>query len=105
MFGVRKVSLLYIIRENIEITLVTENNDTITYDPCLPNTAHSSSDSILKDLILHTSYSHPLFKQNNTMVFMIIKEAARGSQFTLLSNSLRIEKIEELHSFPSYLYM
>ena len=80
-FGVRKVPLLYIIRENVEVTLETGNDATVTYDPCLPNKAHGSSGSVLEDLILRTSHSHPLFKQDNATVFTMIEEAARGSQF------------------------
>lgn len=79
--GVRKIPLLYIIRENVEVTPEAGTNTTVTYDLCKINKSHGSSDSVLEDLILCTSHSHPLFKQDNVTVFTMIEEAAQGSQF------------------------
>ena len=80
-FGVRTVPLTYIIREKVEVTPETGNDASVTYDPCLTNKAHGASGSILQDLIHRTSQAHPLFKQYNATVFIIIEEASRGNHY------------------------
>ena len=78
-FGVRKVPLLYIIRENVEVQPEDGNDPDTAYDPLMPTKAFGASGSILDDLIKRSSHIHPLFKNDNATVFGHIEEASRGS--------------------------
>lgn len=80
-FGVRKVPLLYVIRENVGVVPEDGNDLDTVYDPLMPNKAFGSSGSILDDLINRSSHTHPLFKNDNATVFGHIEEASRGSIF------------------------
>ena len=82
-FGVRNVPLLYVVRKNTavipETAPLVAPDPNATYDPLLLNKSYGSSGSILEDLILRSSHSHPLFKTDNASVFNYIEEATRGS--------------------------
>ena len=73
-FGVRKVPLSYVIRE--EVTVKPEADD-----PLEVGKAHGASGSIIQDLINRSSHTHPLYQTDNSTVYSLIKEAARSSRF------------------------
>ena len=81
IFGVRKVPLLYVIRENEDVTPENGNDPNVEYDPLQDGKAYGSSGSVLQDLILRMSHSHSLFKTDNATVYGFIEEATRGSQY------------------------
>jgi len=78
-FGVRKVPLLYVIRDSVAVTPELGPDTNVTYDPLIALKAYGSSGSILEDLINRSSHDHPLFKNDNATVFGHIEEASRGS--------------------------
>ena len=80
-FGVRKVPLLYVIRNNVAVTPETGTDDEGTYDPLQNGKPFGSSGSVLEDLIARSSHTHPLFKSDNAVVYGYIEEAARNSTF------------------------
>ena len=81
-FGVRKVPLLYVIRENEDVTPENGADPNTTQDPLQNGKAYGSSGSVLQDLILRLSHDHSLFKTDNATVYGYIEEAARGSQYS-----------------------
>ena len=82
-FGVRKIPLLYVVRESATVTpevapaVAAEPN--AVYDPLLTDKSYGSSGSILEDMIYRSSHSHPLFKTDNATVYTYIEESTRGS--------------------------
>lgn len=80
-FGVRKVPLLYIIRNNVAVTPEMGADVEGTYDPLQEGKSFGSSGSVLEDLIARSSHTHPLFKSDNAVVYGYIEEAARTSTF------------------------
>ena len=80
-FGLRKVPLLYVIREKAEVTPEGGADPNATYDPLQPGKAYGSSGSVLQDLILRLSHEHSLFKTDNATVYGFIEEATRGSSY------------------------
>ena len=81
-FGVRKIPLLYVIRENEDVTPENGIDPNATYDPLQTGKAYGSSGSVLQDLILRLSHDHPLFKTDNSTVYGFIEEATRGSNYS-----------------------
>ena len=86
-FGVRKIPLLYVVRESVAVipegappaTPAVAADPNAVYDPLLPNKSYGSSGSILEDTIYRSSHSHPLFKTDNATVYTYIEESTRGS--------------------------
>ena len=77
-FGVRKIPLLYVIRENEDVTPENGVDPNATYDPLQTGKAYGSSGSVLQDLILRLSHDHPLFKTDNSTVY----GSTRGSNYS-----------------------
>ena len=83
-FGVRKAPLAYVIRENVEVLPETRPIGDLTtkIDPLLTGKAHGDSGSVLEDLKLRLSHSHPLFKTDNAKVFSALEEATRNTVYS-----------------------
>ena len=73
-FGVRKVPLLYLLRETREVTPEAE-------DPLQEGKAYGSSGSILSDLIARLSHDSPLYKSDNATLYTLLEEATRNSTY------------------------
>ena len=80
-FGVRKIPLVYVIRESADVTPESGNDPNVTYDPLQQGKAYGNSGSVLDDLIARASHTHPLFKSDNATVYGAIEEATRGSVY------------------------
>ena len=80
-FGVRKVPLLNVIRNNLAVTPEMGEDVEGTYDPLQEEKSFGSSGSVLEDLIARSSHDRPLFKSDNAVVYGYIEEAARNSTF------------------------
>ena len=73
-FGVRKVPLLYVIRENEDVTPEAE-------DTLLEGKAYGESGSLLSDLIARLSHDSPLYKSDNATLYTLLEEATRNSTY------------------------
>ena len=73
-FGVRKVPLLYVIRENEDVTPEAE-------DALLEGKAYGESGSLLSDLIARLSHDSPLYKSDNATLYTLLEEATRNSTY------------------------
>lgn len=73
-FGVRKVPLLYVIRDNVEVTPEAD-------DPLQTGKAYGASGSVLTDLISRLSHNHPLYRSDNANLYAFLEEAARNSTY------------------------
>ena len=83
-FGVRKAPLSYVIRDSVKVTPETRpiGDTTTKIDPLLAGKAHGSSGSVLEDLKLRLSHTHPLFKTDNAKVFSALEEATRNTVYS-----------------------
>ena len=79
-FGVRKVPLLYVIREKEDVTPENGADQDLTYDPLQHGKAYEFSGSVLDNLIMRLSHDHSLFKTDNATLYGFLEETARGSQ-------------------------
>ena len=85
-FGVRKIPLTYIIRENVDVAPEApaagqQRDPNVTYDPLEANKAYGNSGSVLGDLVARATHTHPLYKSDNSKVFSLIEQAARNSSY------------------------
>ena len=85
-FGVRKIPLTYIIRDNADVAPEAppagQNPDpSVTYDPLVADRTYGNSGTVLGDLIDRASHTHVLFKTDNAQVYSLIEQAARTSSF------------------------
>ena len=83
-FGVRKIPLSYIIREKVEVDPEAppagqQPDPDVKYDPLVQGKAYGNSGSVLGDLIVRATHTHPLYKSDNAKVFSLIEQAARNS--------------------------
>ena len=77
-FGVRKIPLTYIIRDNADVAPEAppagQNPDpSVTYDPLVANRTYGNSGTVLGDLIDRASHTHVLFKTDNAQVYSLIE--------------------------------
>ena len=71
------------IRAELDVTPKTGVDTTITYDLCLPYKVNGCSGCVIDVTIHRKSHAHPLFKQDNATVFMMIKDAVHGTHDTI----------------------
>ena len=85
-FGVRKIPLTYIIRDNVDVApeappVGQQPDPDVTYDPLVVGKAYGNSGTVLGDMIARASHSHVLYKTDNAHVYSLIEQAARNSTF------------------------
>ena len=73
-FGVRDVPLIYVIRENVEVTPEAD-------DPLDGTKSYGISGSVLDELIGRLSHDNPLFETDGRYVYSLLEEATRGSVY------------------------
>lgn len=73
-FGIRKIPLAYLIREEVEVPHVAPD--------LLPNKPYSEAHgSVVNELIARATHTHDLFNEDNGQLFTLIEEAVRGTQY------------------------
>ena len=85
-FGVRKIPLTYIIRDNVAVAPEAPQgrhlpDPSVTYDPLVTDRAYGNSGTVLGDMIARASHTHVLYKTDNAQVYSLIEQAARTSSF------------------------
>ena len=85
-FGVRKIPLTYIIRDDVAVAPEAPPagqipDPSVTYDPLVTDMAYGNSGTVLGDMIDRASHTHVLYKTDNAQVYSLIEQAARNSSF------------------------
>ena len=85
-FGVRKIPLTYIIRDEVAVAPEAPPagqipDPSVTYDPLVTDMAYRNSGTVLGDMIDRASHTHVLYKTDNAQVYSLIEQAARNSSF------------------------
>ena len=73
-FGVRSAPLLYVIRDEVQVPAEAE-------DPLIAGSSFGRSGSVLDELVTRLSHDDPLFKSDNSAVYSMLEEAARGTSY------------------------
>eukprot|EP00957_Ditylum_brightwellii_P195328 14881572-Ditylum_brightwellii.AAC.1 len=80
-FGVHEIPLIYVIRENSNVTPEVPAVTGGPLDPCITDSCFGSSGSVLQDLTHRSLHTHLLYQIENAEVFKMIEEATRTTVY------------------------